>query len=59
MLFYPQGVDSINREYSQSTKRESISSQLGRSCTSAQQSAINCPSGPPGISSRDPSLATA
>jgi len=27
------------REYSQSSKRESISSQLGRSCGSAQQSA--------------------
>lgn len=44
--------------YSQSSKRVRISWQLGRSWGSAQQSAINLPRGPSGISSREPSFAT-
>uniref|UniRef100_A0A7N0U4B8 Uncharacterized protein n=1 Tax=Kalanchoe fedtschenkoi TaxID=63787 RepID=A0A7N0U4B8_KALFE len=45
--------------YSHSSKRFSTLSQLGRSFGSAQQSAIILPKGPSGISSLDPSLATA
>jgi hypothetical protein len=40
-FFYSQTNNRVHQqgEYSQSSKRESISSQLGRSCGSAQQSA--------------------
>lgn len=43
VFLYTEGKDFVlyqQSEYSQSSKRESISSQLGLSCGSAQQSAV-------------------